>query len=243
MDNRFVIPVKCKPGINIPLPVIILSSTINHKMGVFGPKFSHPIGDINLFEYQRKVLSDSFPSCEIVLGIGKGHHKAHSLFKSEWSDLGVRLIENQLWEKTSEVETLRLALNILPNLERVLFISGDVLFDKPTIDFISPYRSSTLYYMEDNEDEIGINFDKSKDNKLSGVGYCLNAKWGHITYLAGKELDILKKFCLPKNGKLEMWEFLNYMIKNGGNVACDPAKGYIKRAYDSKKIKEMECVG
>jgi hypothetical protein len=97
--------------------------------------------------------------------------------------------------------------------------------------------------MDKNEDEIGLNFDISKSHKLSGTGYSLAAKWSNMMYVTGKELDTLRKFCLPKNSKLELWEFLQYAMKNSCEIICKQSPGKVIRAYNASKLEEITCVG
>jgi hypothetical protein len=241
--NRFTAPVKQQPGITVDLPVVVLSSTINHKMGIYGAKFDHDVGDEKLFDRQCRIIKKALPKSEIVLGVGKDYHKANRNLKESWFDQGVKMVENQLWQDTSETETLRLAMNVLPRASRILFISGDVCFDKESLNFLEASQSMLSYYMDDNEDEIGINFDVSQHHKLSGTGFDFRAKWSNMLYLTGYELEILRKFCVPKNSKLELWEFLRYAIKNSGNILCKESPGNITRAYSALKLEEVACVG
>jgi hypothetical protein len=243
MPNRFTAPVKYQPGITIDLPVVVLSSTVNHKMGIYGAKFGHEIKDDELFDLQCKTIKQAFPKAEIVLGVGKDYHKANRSLKNKWAAQGVKMVENQLWQDTSETETLRLAMNVLPAASRMLVISGDVFFDKGALNFLSASQSTLSYYMDKNEDEIGLNFDISKSHKLSGTGYSLAAKWSNMMYVTGKELDTLRKFCLPKNSKLELWEFLQYAMKNSCEIICKQSPGKVIRAYNASKLEEITCVG
>jgi hypothetical protein len=243
MGNRFTAPIKYQPGITIDLPVVVLSSTVNHKMGIYGAKFSYQAHNEQLFDHQCRMIKHTFPRSEIVLGVGKDYHKANRNLKERWAGEGVKMVENQLWKDTSETETLRLAMNVLPKASRILFISGDVYFDHTALNFLSSSESTLSYYMDKNEDEIGVNFDINKNNKLSGTGYGFNAKWSNMLYVTGYELDILRRFCLPKNSKLELWEFLQYAMKNSGNIICKPSPGRVIRAYDPMKLEEIACVG
>lgn len=241
--NRFTAPVKQVPGVTVDLSVIVLSSTINHKMGIYGAKFDYETKTEKLFDRQCRIIKKVFPKSEIVLGVGKDYHKANRLLKERWFDQGVRMVENQLWQETSETETLRLAMNVCPTASRILLISGDVLFEPDSVNFLEASESSLTYYKDKNEDEIGLNFDLNKHHKLNGTGFDFTAKWSNMLYVTGYELEILRKFCVPKNSKLELWEFLRYAIKNSCNIKCKESPGNIIRAYSSAKLEEIGCVG
>jgi hypothetical protein len=241
--NRFTAPVKQVPGVTVDLSVIVLSSTINHKMGTYGAKFDHETKTEKLFDLQCRLIKEVFPKSEIILGVGKDYHKANRNLREKWFDSGIRMVENQLWQETSETETLRLAMNVCPTASRVLFVSGDVYFDKSALSFLDASQSSTTYYMDQNEDEIGLNFDLDKKFKLNGVGFDFRAKWSNILYVTGHELNTLRKFCTPKNSKLEPWEFLKYSVKNSCNILCKKSPGKIIRAYNAAKLEEIGCVG
>jgi CTP:phosphocholine cytidylyltransferase-like protein len=161
--------------------------------------------------------------------------------KSDWEIDDVKIIENQGWKETSEIEALRLALNILPNLSNILIVMGDLYFQKDSLGFLEFGKSSINYQVEDNQD-IGLNFDIGKDNRLNGLGFDLKAKWSGLCYMTGKELEILKKFCSPKNCRMEVWEFFKYAIKNFGNIKCCPDNGKCVRINTRDKMREI-CAG
>lgn len=239
--NRFSTAIKHVPGVTMNLPVAVLSSTIDRKMGAYGPKFQHKIGSELLFEHQLRVIKSKFPKSDVILGIGNGNTVAERKLREEWEKDGVKLIENPMWKDTSEMETLRLTLNILPNLSSILVVMGDLYFDINSLNFLEFGRSSIIYNVEESG-EIGLSFDPDKDNKLSGIGFDLNAKWSGIAYFTGRELELLRKFCGPRNSRMEMWEFFKYVIKYFGNVKCHPCCGLAKRLNTSQKLGEV-CDG
>ena len=241
--NRFTAPVKQIPGVTVDLSVIVVSSTINHKMGIYGAKFDHNTKSEKLFDYQCRVIKKTFPKSEIILGVGKDYHKANRNLREAWLKDGVRMVENQLWQETSETETLRLALNICPSASRVLVVSGDVWFDPKALNFLDSTMSSTTYYSDKNEDEIGLNFDLENKFALNGVGFDFTKKWSNLLYVTGHELEVLRNFCIPKNSKLELWEFLKHSIKKSSHILCKESPGHIIRAYSAAKLEEIGCVG
>jgi CTP:phosphocholine cytidylyltransferase-like protein len=243
MGNRFTAPIKYQPGITVDLPVVVLSSTISHKMGIYGAKFEYKTKTGSLFDHQYKTVREAFPRAEIVLGTGKNSYKANKNLKNTWGKDGVKMVENSGWAETSEIEILRLALNVLPDASRILIISGDVFFDVKALNFLSSTESITTYYKDKHADEIGLNFNEHKNDKLMGISCEFEHKWSNLLYLTGKELDLLRQFCSPKNCKMEYWELLQYILNNSGQILCKPTPGKIIRAYSSEKIGEMSCVG
>jgi hypothetical protein len=241
--SRFTTPLKKTVGVNDHLDVAILSATVNQKMNMLGAKYEQKIVDRLLFDIQLDEVSNAFEDSSVTLGVGKNFIKAHNLFRSFWEEQGVRMVENAKWENASEVETLRLCLNAVPNSRNLLIISGDTIFNSTTLGFISSGKSSTIY-IEDPSclEQVGINVDPKSGNSLAGVGFDLPKKWGHILFLTGKELEIARKFCHPKNSKMELWELLKCIIRNNGNVYCSEAKGMLRRGYNAKIMGEI-CSG
>ena len=226
VQNRFTAPIKILPGTNSPLPVFILAGSVGNRMKIYDSKFLYrtSLGPLGL--RQLSSIHDKYTMTDIVLLTGPSMGKIYKM------DLGVKLIENKTWEETSDVECVRLGLNIIPRETRCLLISGDSFFQ--TLPKIQAGKSFALTYNDQDEDTIGLNCD----SRLRSTGFGFERKWGGVLYLEGKEFNLLKKFCVPKNAKCELWEFLNYAVNQGGNIDC--MEHPIRVINSANKIRELK---
>lgn len=225
--TRFVTQVR-RSGVgkagNPTLDIIILADLIPAKMKSYGPTplFKLPSGDY-LIDIQLTALEKSYPNSNIILTVG---YMAESVADKK-KDL--RLVENQLFETTNHIESLRLALNN-STCQHVMIIHGDVLFDADSIDNIT--RSGSSILIDEKEclpkNSIGVTV---VDNRATVFSYAIKEKWTGIVFLKGKELKLFKQFCKDKiYNKRCSHEALNWVLEHEGSldVYSNPARNFTK---------------
>jgi hypothetical protein len=220
--NRFVVPTRRGRKTGVGILVVVLSATVGYRMRSYGPKmlFKTDEGSTLMEKIIDSVLL-RFNGADLVFTIG---FQADRIIRNK-PPVG-RLVENQLYETTNSIEECRLAINN-SDCESVLLISGDLYYESHLLDLIDTNFSSVI---TDNngsmeEDDIGVTV---VDNKASIFSYGLPTKWSYITYLRGKEFSLFNSFCQNReNSKKFVWEGLNHVADNGGNI----------RAIDNKQAK------
>jgi len=175
----------------------------------------------NVLKEQVTQLNHAFPNAEINLVVG---FESERLIKNRLPN--VRIIENQNYLETNEVEQLRLVLNNITN-RRLLIINNDSLFNFETFKWLDQGFSTTLFYtpQSPSKDDIGV-----RDNQgyAAIFSYHVDTKWAGITCLEGKELDRLATFCYnTSNRRLFLWEGLNFLIS--------------KNSLRTKEIQQGKC--
>lgn len=227
-----VVPVRRDFHDRSDITVVILAANIGYGMKSYGPKTLFNINDKEtLLEYQINILQTTFPKCEIILVVG---FQADRIIKK--CPPGIRIVENQLYETTNEVEQIRLALNCTLT-ENVLIIKDDIVFNAETLRSITRDKSCLIYDSKnqiDNEN-IGITV---VDDVATIFAYGINTKWCHIIYLTKKELNILKSICNRRNlERLYLFEVLNTMLKRIGKMkAIEPQAMEISKIDTSKNL-------
>lgn len=161
----------------------------------------------NILKEQVTQIHHAFPNAEITLVTG---YESERLIKNRPSE--VRIIENNLYENTNEIEQLRLVLNNITN-RKLIVINNDAIFNYATFKDIDSGFSTTLFYNPQNpsKDDVGV---RDTQGYASVFSYHVDTKWAGITYLVDKELDRLATFCYNTNNRrLFMWEGLNFLIQ------------------------------
>ena len=172
---------------NIPrsdITIIILAANIGYGMKSYGPKSLFNINDREtLLEYQINLLQTSFPNSDIILVVG---FLADRIIRK--CPPGIRIVENQLYETSNEVEQIRLALNCTLT-DNVLIIKDDIICNHDTLIEIIKDQSCILYDSKNQIDSnnIGVTI---VNNYATIFSYDIDTKWCHIAYLTNKELKL-----------------------------------------------------
>lgn len=216
--NRFTAQIKKHPGKNICLPVIVLYGAAIHKMKNYPCKYMFDTRHGPLGDYHMAIIKDTLPMSDIVYCVGHDMNKV----KSEHE---IKRIENHNWESTSDIESVRLALNIFPGIERCLIISGDTYFAAQDLNFKFG-ESCCLTYQDHYDEEIGLNI---QDGQVVTTAFEFKEKFSGIMYLDGAEFKAIKNYASPRNSKCELWEFFSQIERYRMRVYTRPAiEGFIK---------------
>jgi len=196
--------------------VAILSAGIGPRIKSYEPRSLIKIGNKTLLEHQISAISECFEYPEIITVVGC---RADRIIKKMRGS--VRIVENQIHDKTNTSESMRLAFNnsIKNNF---LFIHGDLYFNASTLKNVDYDKSFVII---DNkkmitEKEVGLTIF---NNRATIFSYGLPTKWCQIAYITGKELKILRnifnKFDTTQK-KMLSFEILNKMISMGAVFKC-----------------------
>lgn len=238
--NRCVVPTRpnqSKKNYD-QLSVIILAASQGYRMKSYGPKsLLKASNGKTILENQISNIKSIYKDCEIVVVAG---FDADSIIKNKPDNC--RIVENQLYEESGEVEQLRLGLNNIEN-NKVLIINDGVHFNKESIKDITQ-DGSCLLVDEDqlSNDEIGVTI---VDNKVTILSYAINDyKWCNISYFTGKELDMIKSFCSNREKKkLFMFECLNEILEKKIKItAHNPTKKSLIKINSSSDIPKLKKV-
>lgn len=233
-NNRFIIPINRKSEMKSDgISVIILDAGIGYRMKSYGPKSlllannQHTILQNTLYNL-ASVLRQPY---EVVLTVGL---EADRVIKK--SPPGIRIVENQLFETTNQIEELRLALNnIIYN--NVLIICGDIIFNENTLECIKQPHSTVVVDSKNRIPAHNIGITEVKDF-VSIFAYDIPLKWANMAFLTEKEIKILKSICNNRNlSKLFLYEAFNLLINKKGKLAiCEPEGMQIKKIESSKDL-------
>jgi len=229
---------RIKPEFKTDVCVIIYGSRFGDQMRSFGPKylykdkFGKPI-----LETQIKSIKDVYPKAEIIL---VGGYEIEKTLRYKTDD--IRIVENQLFNETNEVEDLRLALNNT-NKKHVITISSDLIFNKYAIQNITVNPSLVF----DTKSQL-VNSDLGitcVDRQVERIDLLLEKKWCHISYFESKHLNALKRMCKKANNKLFLFEIINKMINEGYIFhGVEPNSMLIKKIQTPDNLRKLsqQCV-
>ncbi|MAF25663.1 hypothetical protein CL634_08855 [bacterium] len=232
--TRFVTTTKKSlvPGHNEdrPLTVIIPIAGIGHRMKSYGPKCLLPVNDKEtIIQKSINTVRNVYPQAEIIVVVGFEADKVIKLIPDD-----VRIIENQIYENTNVVESLRLALNCCTNKD-IIIIYGDLIYNSQTIEDVTANGSCIVIDSQGKfrSEEVGVTV---VDNAVTNFAYGLPTKWSHIIYMEEKESTIFKNLCRDRRrNKMYPFEILNFMISKGCRLKVTEPDGMDIKEIDSLK--------
>tara|TARA_R100000008_G_C3581211_1_gene168635 strand:- start:265 stop:981 length:717 start_codon:yes stop_codon:yes gene_type:complete len=234
--NRFITSAK-KSGAGTvrdkELTVIIPAAGMGHRMKSYGPKCLLPLNHEDVII--TKIINDTknlFPFSEIITVVGFEADKIIKVLPKQ-----ARVIENQLYDQTNIVESLRLAINNSIH-DRILIIYGDLIFNPKSIKDITKDGSCILVDSQGRfkEESVGVTVI---DGVVTNFSYGLETKWAQIIYLEGKELETFKSLCLDrKRNKMYPFELFNTMLNRGAKIKALEPEGMSIREINS--LRDLE---
>lgn len=221
--NRFSCPIKAVDRKDF-LSVVILSDEPSKGMKQYGPKSVLSYNKDIVLNHQLAVINDVLPNAEIVIGVGFEAHKIINLKTSAF-----RIVENVNHENTTCIETIRLCLNNITR-ERVLFISGDCVFNTPEL---SEIIQSTCIVTSDKATINNIGIIK-QDNQVTNFSFGLDERWIHILNLGQQELPDFRRYVNnQKNSKTLFHHAVEHIMDKGFPIKVVNNGSYkIERGYN-----------
>lgn len=200
------------PGKTSELSVIIPLAGIGKRMRARTHKSLSSIDDETLIQKQINTIWHNYPKADILLTVG---YQAEEV-RNHLSGYPVRFIFNPIYEETNVCFSISLALQACIT-NKVAIIYGDLIFNSSHINALTNPLSKITCLEDNTEEEVGIVHDE-KEN-VTNMSFGLPKKWGQITFLEGKELEIFKQVCY--NSDTRKWfgyEALNEVINRGGTI-------------------------
>jgi len=231
MPNRFTSKVK-KDGAGVnpnnPLTVIIPVAGIGHRMKSYGPKCLLKANQKETI--LQKAISNikrEYPYSDIIVVVGFESEKVMKTLPHD-----VRVIENNKYEETNIVESIRIGINASAN-KKLLIVYGDLVFNVYSIRNLTSSGSCVVVDSQSRfrDEEIGVTV---VDGDVTNFAYGLTSKWCQIAYFEDTPFDALKDLCSDKRrNKLYPFELFNIIINSGFSIKAKEPKGMLIKEVDS----------
>lgn len=214
------------------LTIIIPAAGVGRRMKSHGAK---PLIEISSTETvinrQINIFKKQYPKSEIIVVVG---FQADKIIKH--LPLGIKIIENELYEETNVVRSIGMALRIASN-PNILIVYGDLVFNIATLNNLTSNNSAVIIdsHGQIDSEEVGLTII---DENVTYFSYNLDIKWGQIAFITGYELDLFKTIvCNKEKRKLHTFEIFNTIIEAGGRFkAIEPKYMKIKEIDSFKDI-------
>ena len=215
---------------NNPLTVIIPVAGMGYRMKSYGPKCLLKANQQQtILQKTIKNIESEYPFSDIIVVAGFEADKIINALPHK-----IRVVENQNYEDTNIVESIRLGINASKH-ENALIIYGDLIFNVYSIRKVT--REGTCVVVDSKsrfkEEEIGVTIAQGHATVFA---YGLEDKWSQIAFFQKQDFLELKKLCSDKKkNKLYPFEIFNIMIACGCKIKAIEPKGMLIKEIDSLK--------
>ena len=213
-----------------PLTVLIPVAGMGHRMKSYGPKcLLRANQKETILEKTVSNIKREYPYSDIIVVVGFESEKVIRSLPSF-----VRIVENQNYEKTNIVESVRIGINASAH-ENILIIYGDLIFNVYSIREITSSGTCVVFDSKNRfrEEEVGLTV---VEDVATTFAYGLPNKWSQIAYLENEAFGMFKTLCSDKRkNKLYLFELFNIIIESGIVMKAKEPKGMIIKEIDSLK--------
>lgn len=217
-NNKFITSVKSKKNKNTTLYTFILvADNIGYRMKSHGPTPLITFNNQKLIDIQIQSISNNFDKFEIIVCCGDGPEKVHKYLQSNYKNLNIRIVENQLSGNSNSCETVRLALNNTTN-DKIFILDGHLLLNN---NIFSQKIDKSFAYIESEKSEnieVGVNINDNEN--IEHFSYGAMYQWSEIVFLHSKEIvESLRKIVNAVEFKQKfIFEALNELIKKNHQI-------------------------
>lgn len=231
--NRHTIKIK-EDGVGLtpdkPLTVLIPVAGMGHRMKSYGPKCLLKANQKEtILEKTVSNIKKEYPYSDIIVVVGFESEKVIRSLPNF-----VRIVENQSYEKTNIVESVRIGINAAAH-DNVLIVYGDLIFNVYSIREITSSGTCVVFDSKNRfrEEEVGLTI---VEDFVTTFAYGLTNKWSQIAYLENEAFRMLKALCSDKRkNKLYLFELFNTIIESGILMEAKEPKGMVIKEIDSLK--------
>jgi len=171
--------------------IIFFSENHGYRMKSYGPVGMIKIGDKTILEKQIESIKAVFVNFEIIVCSGFETHKTVNYIKEKFTDINIRVVENQVHFNSNCCESARLCLNNTSNT-KILFCSGSNLLEPFHLKDLDLTCSSVLTQDKIEDSGFEINAIKSEGTLEQFSLGLKQAFWTEMLYLSGTK--VIKSF-------------------------------------------------
>jgi len=218
-NKPFIAPVRGQEvdvSVNDFVSIILLCEKSGRRMKSYGPTPLIEIGGRKMIDIQIAAIRTLFKSFEIIIACGFESDKVVKYVRNKYSNINIRVVENQVYHHSNCCESIRLCINNTVN-DCLLIMSGDLLFSPESIACAISGKSCVVSQdvsegsnlevgVLTNDDDVSINFHYGIKSNI----------WSEILFLRGKGLvdDLRRTVSSIEFKNRLMFEALNSMIES-----------------------------
>lgn len=205
-----------------PFTFILLHAAPGKNMRELGPRACLKVRGEPLLHAQVRVLREGVPGADVLVVLGYEAGKVARVVPA-----GVRVVENEGWERTGTLRSAALGLRAAPGDAAVVY--GDLLFDHAAAADLDRPGSVVLTAAEAGRG-VGVNEARGR---VTHMEFGRPNQWAQMVRLTDKAAAALVRFAEPATARgLLLHEGLNRLVDQGFAL---------RMARCSGRLAEIDC--
>jgi len=175
------------------MTVVLLGENHGYRMKSYGPiSMLKMENGKTVLEKQIESIKASFQNFEIIVCVGFESIKIVHFLKSKFSNVNIKVVENQMYYNSNCCESIRLCLNTIMN-DKIIFFGGGVLFYSSHLDMMDLNSSCVVVQNQIDDSNFEIGIIEERQQKLQRLSLGIKSKyWTEILYL--NDLNLIDAF-------------------------------------------------
>ena len=185
------------------MKIIILAAGMGTRLNLNAPKcLTELFTKETILDRQLESLSHYVDKKDIIIVVG---YKS-DLIKAKYHDYC--FVENLNYKNTNTAKSLLLALNSIDSNNNIVWLNGDVVFDKEIIKFLIKSTKSSMLVNSGVVGDEEVKYKINKDGTIKSVSKIINNGLGEAVGLNRINSNDLKKFksCLEECSNNDYFE-------------------------------------
>ena len=229
-----------KDGADAFISIVLFSENHGYRMKSYGPISLMKIEGKALIRRQVEAIKATFKNFEIVLCSGFETYKTVDFVKTNFADVNIRVVENQIHFNSNCCESARLCLHNINN-DRVLMCNGALLITPDILSQINYSESTLIYQPEDEFKNFNVGVVDNRD-MLQYLSVGVKEKmWNEILYMGNRKVinSLYSTVSNPEYKNRFLFEALNVILKDNHFVTKANEGANIQKIENIKTLKRM----
>ncbi len=197
------------------ISVVLFSENHGYRMKSYGPISLMKIEGKTLIQRQVEAIKATFKNFEIVLCSGFETQKTVEFVKSNFADVNIRVVENQIHFNSNCCESARLCLHNINN-DRILMCNGALLLSPEILRNIDYNVSTVLCQQNDDYKNFDVGIIEN-GGILESMAVGVKTKlWSEVVYFSNRKA-INSLYSIVSNAEYKnrfLFEAINMMLRD-----------------------------
>ncbi len=229
-----------RDGVDSLVSVVLFSENHGYRMKSYGPISLMKIEGKTLIQRQVESIKASFKKFEIVLCSGFETAKTVEFVKTNFADVNIRVVENQIHFNSNCCESARLCMHNINN-DKIIMCNGSLLISPEVFSQIDYSRSTVMCQKEDEFKNFDIGVVEN-DNILQSLSVGVKEKfWNEILYLGNRKVinNLYSVISNPEYKNRFLFEAVNVLLKDHRFVAKENDSRNVLKIENIKTLKRI----
>ena len=227
-------------SLNSFVSIVLFSENHGYRMKSYGPISLMKIEGKALIRRQVEAIKATFKNFEIILCSGFETQRTVEFVKNNFSEVNIRVVENQIHFNSNCCESARLCLHNTNN-SKILMCNGALLLTSDMLRSID-YSKSTVLCQEKDEYknfEVGV-IDNGGTLESMAVGIKTKV-WNEVVYLSNKRIinSLYATVSNPEYKNRFLFEAINVVLKDNKMMTTEMQDSPAIKIQNIKTLKRI----